>query len=518
MGSAAYEPTNADQDAVVIDSAPIEQLVADSTVDIAGALNEGAARWRAYKTGLTLLTVFFVAIVALTLRGGSESAPIAVLALVAGAAIVTGAIAIHGRQSSTVSLDYELTGEESERFEALSRAFGVMASCSGLWRIPLEKQETDWKRNAGASKTVQRTRIAFARSKPPLVASNVDFLQLPLGKETIYLTPDAVLVVVGGAIAAMKYADVDLSYQQTRFIEDGQAPSDATVVGETWRYVNRKGGPDRRFNNNRQLPICLYGEIDFLSASGLKERIHCSRTEASQKFASAFHAMRVADVSVSPPPMPRIEAPEATDVRALYANETEAVRSLALNHGKLWEFLLVQELLGNRLWSIKAEHESLSKLPASTPTKRFSGAEFTKWVGSQTSDLSAAIHDMSVCIDKSLIDALGAPGVPGDEAKILKAVNSLFLICRRFVDFELSVRAAMVPPAFETLRDAFHGIGDMLIRVVEDLTNQWNEKTEALKAGATSFEVKVRFEPPPQIAAVMKEFDRMQKHPERFRD
>src|SRR5881392_3028596 len=40
------EPTTLDQTGTVIDSAPIEQLVASSTIDIAEALNASRSRWR----------------------------------------------------------------------------------------------------------------------------------------------------------------------------------------------------------------------------------------------------------------------------------------------------------------------------------------------------------------------------------------------------------------------------------------------------------------------------------------
>ncbi|NOJ44780.1 hypothetical protein HCN50_00670 [Bradyrhizobium sp. WSM 1744] len=113
--------------------------------------------------------------------------------------------------------------------------------------------------------------------KPPLVKGNLDFLKLPLGKETFYLTPDAILVTAGKTVAAFGYGDVEFTVRGARFIEEETPPADATVVDQTWRYVNRKGGPDRRFNNNRQLPICLYGEIDFRSVSGVNKRIQCSR-------------------------------------------------------------------------------------------------------------------------------------------------------------------------------------------------------------------------------------------------
>ena len=55
----------------------------------------------------------------------------------------------------------------------------------------------------------------------------------------------------------------------TRFIESESVPRDAQVVGQTWKYVNKSGGPDKRFKDNRQLPICLYGELELCSSSGL---------------------------------------------------------------------------------------------------------------------------------------------------------------------------------------------------------------------------------------------------------
>jgi len=287
-----HEPVTTDQSATVIDSAPIEHLVANSTVDIAGALNASRSRWRLYKVWLTVLSALFVVAAVMVVASVSAVPPAAAFIATAGAVIILGAILLHGRESSTISLDYDLSAGELQRFEALTRAFDALAHCTNVWRIPLEKQEADWKRNAGAAKMVERKRIALTRGNPPLVKSNMEFLQLPLGKETIYLTPDAILVMAGGDIAGLSYGDVQVDCRQTRFIEDSAPPSDATVVGATWQYLNRKGGPDRRFKNNRQLPICLYGEIDFRSANGLNERIHCSRVDPSEGFASAVAAYK----------------------------------------------------------------------------------------------------------------------------------------------------------------------------------------------------------------------------------
>ncbi|WP_210191561.1 hypothetical protein, partial [Bradyrhizobium guangdongense] len=149
-GEQTSEPVSSDQGATVIDSAPIQQLVANSTIEIAGALNESMSTWRRYKLLLGTLAVLLA--VGGTAVVGSSSAipPLAAFAVMAGALIIIGAIGIHGRESSIVSLDYDLSTIEAERFDALSKAFAALAGCGGIWRIPLEREQADWKRNAEA--------------------------------------------------------------------------------------------------------------------------------------------------------------------------------------------------------------------------------------------------------------------------------------------------------------------------------------------------------------------------------
>ncbi|WP_249791520.1 hypothetical protein [Bradyrhizobium sp. SRL28] len=290
--AATRQPTPLDDHSTtVIDSAPIDQLVANSTIDIAHTLVACRSRWRTYKALIAILSILFVVAAIVIIRSGATISPIAAFTMAAGAVLILGSLLLHGRQSSIVLLDYELSADQSKRFEALTRAFTEMACCRRIWNIPLEKQEADWKRNAGASKVIERKQVHLATGNPPLVATNMDFLKLPVGKETIYLTPDVILVTAGNAVAGFCYGDVEVTFRHTRFIEEEAPPMDATVVGQTWRYVNRSGGPDRRFNNNRQLPICLYGEIDLRSAGGLNERIQCSRVDVAEVFVSSVTAM-----------------------------------------------------------------------------------------------------------------------------------------------------------------------------------------------------------------------------------
>lgn len=83
-----------------------------------------------------------------------------------------------------------------------------------------------------------------------------------------------------------------LNHVSKRSLDRGRdAARHATVVDQTWRYANRKGGPDRRFNDNRELPIGLYGKIDLRASNGVNQRIQCSRLKQAERFVASLTAM-----------------------------------------------------------------------------------------------------------------------------------------------------------------------------------------------------------------------------------
>jgi hypothetical protein len=92
-------------------------------------------------------------------------------------------------------------------------------------------------------------------------------------------------------MGAVSYADLQLRWQPSNFIEEGNVPADAQVVSHTWKHPNKKGGPDRRFANNYQIPICRYEALHFTSASGVNELVEFSRTGVTDPFCRALKSL-----------------------------------------------------------------------------------------------------------------------------------------------------------------------------------------------------------------------------------
>jgi hypothetical protein len=270
----------------------IESAAATSIVDIDSAavvqeLNSKRQKWRLWPwvsvLGVTLLVV---------LLSKQPAAPIWLAwSCIAIASTSIFAAWLFDRVRKTTVLMYEFEPSAESDFITLHAAFDSLVKCSRTWHVSAEGKVHARKYHAGASSLVKRKSVSLNRGNPPFVKTNVSVPFIPVGKQTLYFLPDMVLVVEANAVGAVSYGTLNLKVSQTRFIEEDGVPGDAKVVDRTWRYVNKKGGPDRRFKDNRELPIVLYGELSLSSDSGLEEVIQLSQIGVGEGLVSAVHAI-----------------------------------------------------------------------------------------------------------------------------------------------------------------------------------------------------------------------------------
>jgi hypothetical protein len=184
----------------------------------------------------------------------------------------------HIRRS--VVLMYDLEADAQEAYGDLVKAYDRLSAAQAKWVIQAQGSQPDWKRNAGAGYDVKRTNAIFSYKPPSVIRTNIDVPSIIGGRQNLYFFPDLLLVSEGRALAAIDYGNIEVAWASTSFIERGSVPRDAQLVRYTWRYVNKNGGPDRRFKNNRQIPVMRYQEMYIRSVSGLNKQLHLSRDES----------------------------------------------------------------------------------------------------------------------------------------------------------------------------------------------------------------------------------------------
>jgi hypothetical protein len=278
---------------VEIESGSTLQMVDESSAALLEEINGKLKRtaWWPFALGATILA-------ALALVGQD---PILLAAVVLAGTVATWLVYQRDVLKTTVVLMYDLDDRAREQYQAFHDAFDELSRCGRVGHIAAQGGVTDRKRQAGAGTVVKRHIVRPAKRAPSRVKTNIEVPAIPVGQQTLYFFPDRLLVIDPQGAGAVGYVDLRLEIRETRFIEGEGVPTDATVVGKTWQYVNKSGGPDRRFKNNRELPIALYEEIQFTSVTGLNEVIQVSKRGTGQTLQGGLG--RLAEAGEEPEPV-----------------------------------------------------------------------------------------------------------------------------------------------------------------------------------------------------------------------
>lgn len=169
---------------------------------------------------------------------------------------------------SRVDMDYEMDAETKANYENYCAAWGVVNESKGKWQQVISFAVTDRKYQAGANKAVDLKPMTITHKLPSFMRTNVNAYCVNMHSEQLIILPDKLLIIRKSRIGAINYDDISIEYSKGNII-GGTICRDSEIVGETWKYVNRNGGPDKRFKDNVRLKICRCGKITLSSASGL---------------------------------------------------------------------------------------------------------------------------------------------------------------------------------------------------------------------------------------------------------
>ena len=192
---------------------------------------------------------------------------------------------------SIISLDIDSEDTYHELYKHVIKAFHLLTKSEKRWDVTSSQRTNMIADRTSAANNITRTEIDIKLYALNLI-KNIDtpicFHNANGGD--LYFYPGFLIVhESNNEFAIIDYTEIEISFRLQRFIEEESVPSDTTIVDQTWYKVNKDGTPDRRFSNNYQIPIVLYGEIHLTSSSGLNEKYSFSNPETAELFAVAFN-------------------------------------------------------------------------------------------------------------------------------------------------------------------------------------------------------------------------------------
>jgi len=273
--------------------------------DVVDQLNSAAARtaWGWWVTGAAVLL-------------GLLSLPWGLIAWAVLAPLCVWLV-LNDRARKTVVLFYDVEDEHFAWFDSLVRTWEWLSGSQQMWRVLQSGNVAttyQYKTNSGASQLLNRVNAAAGTVGPAVLSTNIAVPAITAGKAALYFLPDRILVREGSRFSDLGYDQFRVRAGDTRFIESGTTPRDAVQVDQTWQYVNVKGGPDRRYKNNRVLPIMRYGTLDVTSQHGLQWELQVSRVDAAMPIRQAIAAVPALNHTVASPPKapPVARVPQTT--------------------------------------------------------------------------------------------------------------------------------------------------------------------------------------------------------------
>jgi hypothetical protein len=199
-------------------------------------------------------------------------------------------------EATRISVNFDMESEIAGPHQRMLAAFDSMAASQRSWSVQTEQNIDRVKARSWAGTVVSRAAARLGR----FAASLVDTQNSPpamgvlRGKAVAYFYPGFVLVdnIQESNFALIDITELGVASAATHFTEAESPPADAQLVGKTWAKANKNGSRDRRFTNNRELPILRYGSLNICSSGGMNEVFMFSDAEASARFAAAVNDLK----------------------------------------------------------------------------------------------------------------------------------------------------------------------------------------------------------------------------------
>lgn len=187
-----------------------------------------------------------------------------------------------------VDIDMGASSKWIESYEKLIKTYHFLSSSEVIWDLIARSNDPQAYKDPG-SKNIRR-RVLITLKNLGFIQSQYDALHFENADGgDLYLYPGFIAVVDDcGAFGVLDLVDVSLTFSTERIPETSKIPEDVPIAGYTWAKANKDGSPDRRFRDNYQIPVCLYGNISIRSKNGLNESWLFSNHDAARDFVAAY--------------------------------------------------------------------------------------------------------------------------------------------------------------------------------------------------------------------------------------
>jgi hypothetical protein len=195
--------------------------------------------------------------------------------------------------SCSLFLNQEIDQDIEKKYEFVQDSFKRLSYCEAIWDLmgtsyhdKLQKESTE--------KSTLRKRVKIGIRSINFIKTKHQALHLENANGgDLYIYP-AFTLIKGKRkeLGLVEVKDLNISFAERHFVEEHFIPRDTQIIRYTWSKLQPDGEPDKKNKENIQLPVVVYGEINFKTITGLNETYLFSNVQKAKKFYESFKAFQ----------------------------------------------------------------------------------------------------------------------------------------------------------------------------------------------------------------------------------
>ena len=192
--------------------------------------------------------------------------------------------------SSSVPLELEMEQVATSKYNEFIDCFADVLKSQFIWDITSASDVDRVKTRSAANLAISRSKTGFALDSVPGISSSYPSVRLRnLNGADIFIYPGFFVMYDSPIqLGVLELSKLSISFERSQFVEQEIVPLDSKRVGEVWERSNKDGSRDKRYADNKLIPVMEYGEITFRSSSGVHEKYMISDARNAERFASAL--------------------------------------------------------------------------------------------------------------------------------------------------------------------------------------------------------------------------------------
>jgi hypothetical protein len=226
------------------------------------------------------------------------------------------------RDGCYIEVDFGFDDATHASYAALVDAFDRLCGCQRIWSMTTFQSVDRVKARTVATAAFSRVPVRFDFATPEIVKLSQRAMRFNNSSGAhLYLYPGFLMMRDSGSdFALIEYRELNAELAEMRFVEEETVPSDAEIAGYTWKKANKDGSRDLRFNDNYQIPMARYADLELRTPTGLHEEFQFSDCGKGRAFFDALtdHERALATLAKSdhPPPIPAAVADDEEGAEA----------------------------------------------------------------------------------------------------------------------------------------------------------------------------------------------------------